>query len=149
MRHGVKHPPGIIQGPESEIHVDQVVKSEGICSKPEFKNVCMELLNFLLEFAGPYERGEGERVGCDGTLQHVGVEEEGEGRGVGNGEGFEESVVEEGVGVGKSGEEFEGVVEVAVLGEGAEGEDARHRVVVGRESQTEEERMVLLRFRHA
>ena len=109
----------------------------------------MELLNLLLEFASPYERGEGERVGCDGTLQHVGVEGERERRVVGNEEGFEESVVEEGVGVGKSGEEFEGVVDVAVVGEGAEAEDARHRVVVGRESQTEEERMMLLRFLHA
>ena len=41
----------------------------------------------------------------------MGVEEEGKGRGLGEGEeGFEESVIEEGVWVGKSGEEFEGVV---------------------------------------
>lgn len=80
----------------------------------------------------------------------MGVEEEGKGRGLGEGEeGFEESVIEEGVWVGKSGEEFEGVVDVSVLGEGAEGEDARHGVVVRGVSQTEEEGMLLLHFGHA
>lgn len=84
-------------------------------------------------------------------LEHVGVEEEDrmEG-GLVVKVGFEESVEEEGVGVGKGGEETESVVEVAVVvGEGAEGDDGSDGVVVRRETAADEEGVMLLHLRHA
>lgn len=47
----------------------------------------------------------------------MGVEEKGVRGGLRDEEGFEESVVEEGIRVGKSGEEFESIVDVTVFGE--------------------------------
>lgn len=60
----------------------------------------------------------------------MGVEEKRVRGGLRDEEGFEESVVEEGIRVGKSGEEFESIVDVTVFGEGTEREDWRHGVVV-------------------
>ena len=81
------------------------------------------------------ERREGEFIGGEGMLEHVGVEEEGSGGHLGEGTGLEDSVEEEGVGVGEAGEDSESVAEVVV---GGEGDDARHGVVVGGEAKAEE-----------
>lgn len=116
----------------------QVVESEGVSSKTEFEDMGMELFalwDSVVEGTGLDERGEGEGVGGEGMLlEHVGVEEEdGMKGGLVVKVGFEESVEEEGVGVGKGGEETESVVEVAVVvGEGAEADDGSDGVVVRR-----------------
>lgn len=101
--------------------------------QPVFQDMCLDLL------------GDGERMDVDARFEdegegvlarrqaerfHLDVEVDGVGWGGGLGEGADEGVPHEGVGVGGAGEDGDGVVEGAGGGESGEGDEAAGCVVV-------------------
>lgn len=131
--------------------MNQIVQGEPVSSKPKFQNMGVELFPFfnsVLEAAGSDDGREGEFVGRNGSVKHLGVEVDAGSGGLGLQVGSDDGVVDEGVWVGDFFEQLEGVVEIAEWREGAELEDATDGVVVCGEAEADDLGVELLELGH-